>query len=843
MSHDTQRHVPLRSISRAIAFTLSTLLLLLFIIPGYSGGTAQAGFNPIKVVTDAVDRGSNWVGKRVGSFLGGATEPVVSNVEDAGRRLIEDADSRFGKRIEQVDKVLAQKMAEADTRLEKRIVQVDDVMKKRIDQVDQVLDTRIQQVNEVAQSNIKLIDKSLAERVDQVDGVLARRIDQVDGVLQKNIDRMDIVTETRVGNLDIVATKATLAIESSAARLLLLACMLIFVAIAAWWAYSVGLEQWRKEEESGGNRTQQLGRWLKSLWFSLLIRVGGAALCLAIMNAVFHGLSGAPARELQSLVTSHEGAYDTSIKLLDIRKAKYHAEQLQLLSPSNSLYRAMAVKAGVLQDTLARPEFRSSVVGLRSVEERLLAIEELNRQSGHTDLDTNVVRAFLIWQVGSTRTHEYQAAVLCADSLKRYIEAQGKDKEEPDLRVHLTLSQLAGNYLENYLFMQPPDDVVKSELNSAVKDLPPAFAGSSIKPGELPTNSELEVLLSLAKKSKIQDKLGLMPLAEHKNVGEKDKVTTIYSAMSHLSEYNYLTRRVVSDVAYQYPKMVEANLKYTRIKPEWANDKKKHRVTFEEQSEWLKKRSDAAGVIVKAWKDFDRALDDSPLLAGTTAPVTALTLNDASYTRARWFVDGQFIATGTKWTPITDPQAGNMQYPGVPPSLEQAFPVPKKPNPDAKADETYALTTSQLSAKRVWLAPPRIFWSRRYLDDLSIPSRHLANMEAAQVFTTGERELIDFEVKYASYLDKFMDTSSLPGDIEHAAAELMKVSYDLGLLSTVESKATVESGKRTLITIPFAEYIENELAVVSTVDKRKEIMIKLKADIKSASISRRIRFL
>jgi len=122
-------------------------------------------------------------------------------------------------------------------------------------------------------------------------------------------------------------------------------------------------------------------------------------------------------------------------------------------------------------------------------------------------------------------------------------------------------------------------------------------------------------------------------------------------------------------------------------------------------------RSQAASRVLAAWRQFENGLDDVPGLTGKSAVLAIFRMNDATYTRAAWFVE--------------------------------------QPQQNALAPLLADVTDLVLKAK---LAPPRIGWEKRYGALIARELHTVAELQEAIRFTTFEKENLDFEQAYVAQL-------------------------------------------------------------------------------------------
>jgi hypothetical protein len=189
-----------------------------------------------------------------------------------------------------------------------------------IDQMDQKLGARLASITQFTDAE-----------VTRVQGIVTESIRTIDADIEENLNRADEIIEKRLGNVDTIMTKSALTFEGVIRRLLLTGCILVFVAVACWRIYKLGLN------------------WTKLGW-----EMGGIAVSVVLLLGIFYLL---PHSDVNNLISQHMNSYDNSMRVLDFRQARYHAAQLRILDPGNEQYLALDNKATLLQDVLLRPVF------------------------------------------------------------------------------------------------------------------------------------------------------------------------------------------------------------------------------------------------------------------------------------------------------------------------------------------------------------------------------------------------------------------------------------------------------------------------------------------------------
>jgi hypothetical protein len=486
------------------------------------------------------------INKQVGTGIEAMSAPTVQAFEQAGGRLIDQADQKFAARLTQAGDIAA---------------------------------AQIQSVNQVLTSAISSVDSDISKQLAAADEVL----------------------EKRLGNVDTIAVKSALTIENVVARLIFLGCIMIFSACVVWRLYVLDLPAWTAQ------RDHSFTDWLKKNWWQLTWQVGGAAVALLTLCGLFW-ITG-PHGDVSKLGSQHDQAYRAAMKALDFRQARYHAAQLKILDASNQSYLRYEMKANLLQDVLMRPALYQTLSGLRELSFRMSQAQSYLGD----DPDVRVVGAFVAWNSGGTRAHQYVAAVLCGDALSRH----SKDEE---LRGEFVLRPLAIEYLRDYLLNPIPDDLTQALLPRATNNAAGSvtFAVGQSAPSRVrlqyPRIAELYSILENADNSSKKGVIGDSRMAD------------VGGPMSHIIKFDQAMRSLYRKEIPAYLKMVEADRQFSNP-------------SFADKNEIAATRQSAAREIASAWQSFDQALLADTDLADSVATIRSLTLNDSFLTKADAFTN------------------------------------------------------------------------------------------------------------------------------------------------------------------------------------------------------------
>jgi hypothetical protein len=146
-------------------------------------------------------------------------------------------------------------------------------------------------------------------------------------------------------------------------------------------------------------------------------------------------------------------------------------------------------------------------------------------------------------------------------------------------------------------------------------------------------------------------------------------------------------------------------------------------------------RSQAASQVLAAWRHFDSSLDETPGLAGKSAVLAIFRLNDATYTRAAWFVE--------------------------------------QPQQNSLAPLLADVTDLSLKAR---LAPPRIGWEKRYGALIARELHTVAELQEANRFVAFEKGHRSFELAYVAQL---LAAPGADQDRQRQAAAVLAASLGL----------------------------------------------------------------
>jgi len=409
-----------------------------------------------------------------GKLAAGALEKI----EPALAQTLDDVDATLTKHEAQIQRAAGSLIGQANTAvgetldhtdaiLEQRILQVqlgaDEIIDRGLDTVNAAARARIAQINSALDHRIQQLDRSVADALNQADGILAHRladvdrivtgaVDRADGALAARIEQLDEVAARRLGNIDVIATKQRLGLERTILRVAWLIALIAFVVVvmkALWSEYLASSPQLA----SAAPGTERAWRYVALVGRPLLRHFVVGAAVAALLATVPQRLPMAAVTDQQDLVRYHAAELERSVAALDWTRVRFHAAQLEVLAPADiDRDRAIEARADLLQALLGKPTALATAAGAAAILDRVLAVERA--LAGQLDPDAATARAMILWQRGTTRTDEHEAATLAARALWT---APGG----------FTLSAMARIIIEAYLHAPDPSAPNDASLASA----------------------------------------------------------------------------------------------------------------------------------------------------------------------------------------------------------------------------------------------------------------------------------------------------------------------------------------------------------------------------------------
>ena len=289
-------------------------------------------------------------------------------------------------------------------------------------------------------------------------------------------------------------------------------------------------------------------------------------------------------------------------------------------------------------------------------------MQALERQlSDRADPDVLTMKALVLWQVGTSKRDEHEAASYCARALR--LSPGG-----------FALAPMARHYIR-------------------------AFLNAPYLAPDTPYGRDAESLVDLRV-------LAAMPIIE--NAG---------FPLEPVLVLNRLMGKLDRELTPAYLDMLSAHAAVLRLLPPTSSQPRRGRAVLGPAPDSFalvsarQRRTQAASRVVAAWRQFESSLDSIPGLTGKSAVLAIFRLNDASYTRAAWFVE--------------------------------------QPKQNDLAPLLADVTDVVLKTK---LAPPRIGWEKRYGALIAQELHTVVELQEANRFTGFERKNRDFEHVYVAQL-------------------------------------------------------------------------------------------
>jgi hypothetical protein len=664
-------------------------LLFLAAIPA----TPAWAWNPFKSAEDAVGDAIKTGGRKLGEGLGqGAVEALqpalVSTIGTASRAagsLVADVDTRLTRQVDHAGGVASKLVSETKGALDDSLDKVDHILEKRLLQVQTTADGLVQKLDTAVDRNLHTADKILKERSAQLGHIMSDSIQQADQALEQRIGQLDEDVALRLGNVDVIATKQRLGLEETALRagvLLGLLVFVIFVLRSLWKEFAV--VQLRLVGKQGIART--LG-YLRGFARPVLLQLAAAGFAILVLYALYDRLPFGARTQAAEFAAMHRREMTASLARFDFSRVRFHASQLEILLPEQgAYYQAMSGKAALLRDVVVRPALLATDQGVGQIVERVQALE---RQLGdRADPDVLTMKAMVLWQVGTSKRDEHAAASYCARALR--LSPGG-----------FALAPLARHYIRAFLnapYLAP--DTPYGRDSESLQDLRVLAATPMEKDAGFP----LAPVIAL-------DRL----------MGKLDR-----------------------DLTPAYLDMLNAHAEVLRLLPvPSAPPQRTHRhVQIAASSTDLpallqarQQRTQAATRVLAAWRQFDSSVEDIPGLTGKSAVLAIFRMNDASYTRAAWFVE--------------------------------------QPQQNALAPLLAGVADLSLKAK---LAPPRIGWEKQYGALIASELHTVAELQEANRFATFEKQNLDFE---QAYVAQRLATPGPEKDTQRRAAAVLAAKLGL----------------------------------------------------------------
>jgi hypothetical protein len=521
--------------------------------------------------------------------LKGATKETVADIDvrlvkheerigNIAGTLLTDAEEKVNRTLDRVDHGLEARILQiktsADDSVDLALGKVDTIVYKRLNQFDLIGKGLIADAGSEVRKSLDHADNILRERTSDIDRMANELVVQADQALEARIAQIDEAAGRRLGNVDVIASKQRIAFERSAVRVAVLIGIVVFIVfvLRRLWVRYASLKE-RLEGVRGGERTVLIARDLAP---NLLGSLAAAAAGAAVLAALYNWLPMDASQEADELTALHERELEASVRGFDFVRARFHASNLEFLKPESSArYAALADKAGLLRDLVARPGLLASKEAVNDFALRVRAVE---RSLGpQADPDILVMHAIVKWQTGSKRTQEYEAASFAARALR--LSPRG-----------FALAPLARAYVQTFLETPyVPEDVGLSRYAATLGELRESLAAAAADDPDSPLGPVVELA-------------GMM-------------------------------RELERTSAEHYVKMIEAHAAIV------ASKRSRGALRADAAlADLFEQRTGHARSIVEAWVSFDNELRERVTLNGPVV-LAVFRMNDAVLTRARWFIE------------------------------------------------------------------------------------------------------------------------------------------------------------------------------------------------------------
>jgi hypothetical protein len=558
--------------------------------------------------------------------------------------------------VEAIKPALAATVADVDTRLNKDVDKVGNLadkvltdangdVKDRVSQVNNALEARILQIEHGAGNVVLQLNKDVQKTLDHADSILAKNINRIDGVIKGALGQADTMLADRIDQIDETISRSLGNVDVIATKqrfaieqTLLRVAVLIGLVI---FVVIVLVRLWRRY----GELVEEIAQG------NVPGRRAHIARGLAISFGLQIGAAGVAAGVLFVLYQQ--------LPLGAARQADALVVQYQhALDASLATFDFTRVRFNASQLELLKPDEGSYYQAMaakgdliRDVLERPTLLSSASGISSVMDR-AKAIRALL----GDREDSDLlviEAVVTWQVGQDRNDEHEAASLCAQALRAEpggFALAPLARSYVETFLsapYFDPKRGI--GPESEAGEDLAAALAGSA----HAGNNPGFPMAASIA--------------------------------------LDGLMRQLDRASSTAYVGMLEAHADALRSAANSADAQKA-----------VLRRTALAKQVVAAWDSFDSALGDVPGLAGTPTILSIFRLNDAYYSRAKWFLL------------------------------------------DDKATTVAPLLMSLPPKDRAALSPPRVGWSKAY-GDLAGNARALFDYQEAQRWKVWEAQTLAFD--------------------------------------------------------------------------------------------------
>ncbi len=623
----------------------------------------------------------------------GAGLPTLPQAEASGHRLIGDLNDRMEQRITQIggtldttvtqlDALKTSGLNQADGILQARITQIggvlntsigsavgglDLVAKKRIAQLEQSGSLLIGQLNQDVTGQLDHVDQILQSRIGQLDDVVARSLADMDEILRQRIEQVDEIAERRLGNADVIVTRQGVALEKSLLQVGKWLGLVAFLVYAVIRGYGDFTRYWQDHEEQGKSKRENLLLSIGKVLGWTVGRLAVAGVCALVLNLVIQKIPTGSEDRLVTLTHQNETDFESSRQSLDFSRVGFYESQLQLLetdAKKRDFYRREARKYELARNALLRATLTQQ--GIRDELNEIATFEG----SDATDADLLAIKAYLAYrqaELSDTRQDEYAAATLAVQALKATVPVAN-----PGDTARAVFKPLAAGVLRALL----QDPVPRSEMATHFAEF---------------------------------------------SDGLKQFGDATFIPLAHAAAYNQAVGTLNEKSSSGFIDMLEAHVRSKQARQALGKARVALKVSengivtagLDEKelalATALNARFTAAGTVIDAWRAFDDALKQNPVLANSSAVYGVFSLNDAVLTQALW----------VRLNPAAEELAGPLKAIS-PPSM------------------------------RLAVTPVRVEWARRYGASLGREAGWMFGFEEARRYEQFEGEVQELIAAYVA---------------------------------------------------------------------------------------------
>lgn len=637
------------------------------------------GWNPLRAAAKKLE-------SALGHLVESATAPTLRDAEESGHRLLHDADASLGREITRAGsvttKVLAAGIDRADRSLEARILQVHTAADETLDRGFGRLDHSIGLLDDVARRRIAQIFKGGHDLIAQLDKATLDALHAADQILAARIEDLGQLVRSAIDEADAAAEARIAQLDETLGRRIG-----TLDTIATKQTLSLEASMLRLAALIG--MIAFIGFVLWRL-FAEVVEAWGVVEHPSRLGKMRRTATRAAPRFLAQVLLAGVGA--GALYLLSgilprdahDRADRQIAEHQDAMAAAMRAYDFDGVRYHAAQLELLDP---AHATALHATAAKAELLRDVFTRPGRLDSMAGVrALATEVNEVASAAPGDRDVLVVEAFITWQVGASRGDEHDAAALCAQaldqggdFLLAPLAASYLRAFLHDPYP---------ATASDLP-----------------------------HLREVLAKLPELE-------------LPQLQHVLDYDRLVAALDSAATPAYLDMLSAHADVVIARAKKADAK-----------DALARRLAAAQAVIAAWTTFDEQLQTSPSLADDITALSAFTLDDASLTRALWFVAQPDIAT--------------------------------------VAPEDLATVDPRL---RVQIAPLRVAWAQRYAALIGPSAGEVLSFEESQRFADLAHRARTFDDAYVTFLVSVRTGSPPPtGTVRDAAAHAAEAAADLGL--------------------------------------------------------------